>query len=47
MTRCSCSGVTVSSGCHESAPAVKRHVVSSESMSARVISGSPRSTSGK
>lgn len=46
MSRCSCSGVTASSGCQESTPAVKRHLVSSESMRARVLSTSPRRTSG-
>ena len=46
MTRRSCSGVTGSSGCQESTPAVKRHLVSSESMRAWVVSSSPRSTSG-
>ena len=46
MSRCSCSGVTWSSGPHDNTPAQNFHCRSCEAMSAFVSSGSPRRTTG-
>lgn len=46
ITFSSCSGVTLSSGCHERTPAVNFHLLPSALIRSRVMSTSPRKTCG-